>query len=641
MERADPPRTRALDVLYRRLRRRFRLLEARFRPRVTTFVYHRRYEWKLPATPLDGARGERILAFLVEEGILRREDLSVPRRAQLYNILAVHDEAYVELLQRREVVSSIAGVPLDEHEAEAFLELGRLMTGGTIQATRLALLSGGIGVNIGGGFHHAERDRGMAFCAYNDLAVAIRRLRRRGFGGKVLVIDLDLHDGNGTRSIFANDPDVHTYSVHNAHWGPTEAVESTAIELGTEVEDERYLGTLLKTLPAVFERFRPALVVYLAGCDPAVDDRLGDWKITADGMLARDRFVVELCRNRTQPIPMAIALGGGYGDGAWRYSARFFSWLVTGAVVEPPPTEELTLRRFREIKATLDPAALVSEPDQLTWELTEDDLAGLLPGGGHQTRFLRYFSRHGVELLLERFGILERLRAMGFTNPVLTLDLDHPMGQTLRIWGDPARTELLVELRVNRGQRQVPGMELLVVEWLLLQNPRMPFTPRRPRLPGQQFPGLGMLREMLGWLVMVAEILELDGIYYVPSHYHVAAQSRTLVRFLNPEDEAWFRALGSVLAGIPLAEASVAVHNGCVRDARTGEPIGWRTCPMVLPISDRLKERVFGETYETRVLEALAELSLKLERPERCRSQGHDEAGRSEDRPGPVLSPRR
>ena len=585
---------------------------------MTTFVYHRRYEWKLPATPLDRARGERILAFLVEEGLVLREDISVPRRAQLYNILAVHDEAYIESLQRRDVVTAIAGVPLDESEAEAFLELGRLMTGGTIQATRLALITGGIGVNVGGGFHHAERGRGMAFCVFNDIAVAIRRLRRRGFREPVLVVDLDLHDGNGTRSIFADDPTVHTYSVHNVHWGPTEAVASTAIALGADVEDERYLGTLLKTLPGVVESVRPGLVVYVAGCDPAADDRLGDWRITPEGMLARDRFVVDLCRGRAAPIPMAVVLGGGYGEGAWRHSARFFSWLVSGAVVEPPPTEELTLRRFRAIKATLDPAALVSEPGGAGWTLTEEDLAGLLPGGGHQTHFLGHFSRHGVELLLERFGILDRLRAMGFTNPVLTLDLDHPMGQTLRIWGDPARTELLVELRVKRSARHLPGMEVLSVEWLLLQNPRMPFTPGRPRLPGQQHPGLGMLREFLGWLVMVAEILGLDGIYYVPSHYHVAAQSRTLVRFLDPADEAWFRALGRALEGVPLAEASAAVHGGCVRDAATGEPVAWRACPMVLPTSERLRERVFGEAYERRVEAALETLAFTLERLERC-----------------------
>ncbi len=608
--------------LFRRLRRRARLFRSRFRPRVTTFVYHRRYEWTLPATPLDPHRGERILAFLVEEGLIRREDISVPRRAQLYNILAVHDEAYVESLARREEVSAIAGVELSDGEAESFLELARLMTGGTIQATRLALITGGIGVNVGGGFHHAARDRGMAFCPYNDMAVAIQRLRRRGFREPVLVVDLDVHDGNGTRTIFKDDPTVHTYSVHNEHWAETEAVASTAIALGADVGDEVYLGTLLKTLPGVMESVRPGLVLYVAGCDPAADDRLGNWCITPEGMLSRDRFVVDLCRRRADPVPMAIVLGGGYGEGAWRYSARFFSWLLAGTAMEPPPTEELTLRRFRVLKATLDPAALVSEPGELGWTLTEEDLAGILPGRGHQTRFLRYFSRHGVELTLERFGILDALRARGFTNPVISLDLDHPLGHTLRIYGDPARTELLVELRVNRSLRVVEGMEVLVVEWLLLQNPRMPFTPTRPRLPGQQHPGLGMLREILGWLVMIAEILELDGIFYVPSHYHVAVQSRSLVRFLDPEDEAWFRAVQAAVGHLPLDQADAAVHGGCLVDDATGEAVEWRSCPMVLPVSERLKDRVFGEAYQQTTEHALERLRFSLVRPERCAGRG-------------------
>ncbi len=581
-------------------------------------MYHRRYEWTLPATPLDPHRGERILAHLVEEGLIRRQDISVPRRAQLYNILAAHDEEYIASLARRGAVNTIAGVDLSDEEAESFLDVERLMAGGTIQATRLALITGGIGVNVGGGFHHAERDRGMAFCAFNDLAVSIRRLRRRGFDEPILVVDLDLHDGNGTRSIFRDDETVYTYSVHNADWADTEAVASTAIALGPDVTDEVYLGTLLKTLPKVLEKVKPGLVLYLAGCDPASDDRLGNWDISPEGMLSRDQFVVNQCRRKANQIPMAIVIGGGYGEDAWRYSARFFSWLVDGRAIEPPPTEELTLRRFRSIKASLDPAALVSEPGELSWQLTEEDLAGLLPGTGHQTRFLRYFSRHGVELLLERFGILDQLRERGFRNPAVTLDLDHPMGHTMRIYGDPARTELLVELRVSRSLRLVPGMEVLTVEWLLLQNPRMPFTPGRPRLPGQQHPGLGLLREVLGWLVMVVEILDLDGIYYVPSHYHVAAQSRCMVRFLQARDEAWCRALEAALTGLPLDQADAAIDGGCVEDQETGEAVAWKPCPMVLPVSARLKERVLGDDYEQRVQAARESLDLDLSSPEHC-----------------------
>lgn len=595
--------------------RHWRRFLARFRTSSVRFVYHRRYDWRIPGVPFDPSRGERLLAFLDDEGLLQPEDISVPRRANLYNILRVHDGEYVESLQDPATIGKILGGPVSDREAEQYLELSRLMTGGTIQATRLALRLGGVAFNIGGGFHHAEAGRGSAFCAYNDIAVAVQRLRARGIERPVLIIDLDLHDGNGTRAIFRDDPTVHTFSIHNTHWGPTDAVASTSIALGPGIGDEQYLGTLLKHLPGVFEAMDPGFVVYIAGCDPAEDDNLGDWCITAEGLLNRDRFVTDLCRQRPRPIPMAVVLGGGYGEDAWRYTGRYAAWALSNKRVEPPLTEALTLQRFRRLKATLDPASLTTEPGDLEWKLSEEDLADILPGVPKKTRFLGYFSKHGVELVLERFGILNEIRDQGFTNPVVALSLDNPMGQTVRIYGDSARTELLMELRVNRSLAAVPGLEVLSIEWLLLQNPRMPFRPGRTRLPGQEHPGLGLLKDVLGWLVVVVEMLELDGLFYVPSHYHIAAQSRELVRFLEPRHEARFRKLKELLGDLPLTAASEAVEDGRVVNSVTGKPITWGRCPMVLPVSDELEERVFGDAYERGVQEAEADYDLRLVEP--------------------------
>ena len=136
----------------------------------------------------------------------------------------------------------------------------------------------------------------------------------------------------------------------------------------------------------------------------------------------------------------------------------------------------------------------------------------------------------------------------------------------------PGREELLVEMRVNRDSRLVPTCEVLQLEWLLLQNPRADFGPYRRPLPGQTHPGLGMLKEVFGWLVVVAEVLELDGIAYVPSNYHVAAQSRRLVSFVDPRHEAWMQALEELLTGVPLAVASGLVADGKVIIEATGEP---------------------------------------------------------------------
>jgi len=568
------------------------------------FVYHEDYERMLTGVPVDALRSAHVLTCLTSEGLVREEDIAVPRRVSIANLLLVHTQRHLESVQRAVTLTRILGSPVADEEVEVILDLMRRMVGGTIQATRLALITGGVGVNLGGGFHHATADQGMGFCVFNDVAVAVARLRARGFAENVLVVDLDLHDGNGTRAIFADDPTVHTFSIHNTHWGDTAAVASTSIELGNDVDDRLYLQTLRESLPPVVESVDPGLVLYLAGADVAADDRIGTWSITPGGVFERDRFVLDLVHRRRRRTPVAIVLAGGYSPRAWTYPARFLHWLLTDRVEEPPDNEELVLRHFRRLKARLDPAALRTEPGDGGWRLTSEDLAGILPGIPVDTRFLGYLSRHGLELTLEEFGILRMLRSRGFPNPRVELDLSHPMGHTLRIWSDASRRELLVELRASRNRSAVPGMEVLKLEWLLLQNPRARFRPERPPLPGQQHPGLGMLKEVLGWLVMITEMAGLDGIYFVPSHYHVAAQSRSLVRFLDPVDEARFRALRRALDGIPLADATRLVEEGRVVDEHTGEPVGWEGGAMVLPVTDGLRDVVFSDDYEERVRDA-------------------------------------
>jgi len=592
------------------VRRQVRRLRHALHPPAARFIYDPAYERNVTGVPYDPLRADRILAFLADERLIRREELSVPRPAALKNIVLVHAPEYLDALQDPGTLTSILGVPVGEEELEGVLDLQRLMVGGTIQATRWALAMRCVSVNLGGGFHHAGRRRGTGFCVFNDVAVAIARLRREGFLEPVLVVDLDLHDGNGTREIFADDPTVHTFSIHNQHWGDTRAVASTSIALGGGVADEAYLSAVRESLPAVFASFRPGLVVYLAGCDVAADDAIGNWKLTADGILARDRMVVELVRGHAARLVAVLA--GGYGDGAWRYSARFFSWLLSGSAIEPPDNEALTLMRFRQIKAQLDPAHLTSVTALGGWELTEDDLVGILPGVPRHTRFLEFFSKVGIELLLERFGILQQLRARGFKTPLVHLELEHPLGQTLKIFGDAERRELLVELRVHRSARAVPGCEVLEVEWLLLQNPRETFGAERRPLPGQQHPGLGMLGEFFGWLVVVSETLSLDGMLFRPSHFHLAALSRRHMRFLDPAAEALMRALERVLAGMPLDQASRAVEDGRVVRADTGQSVAWEAWPMVMAATERLRARTEGEAYEAAVREAARALRLRL-----------------------------
>ena len=571
-------------------------------------VYDPRYQRAVYGVPMDPLRGDKVLSALEEAGLLARELMSAPRPASLQNLLRVHTPEYLQAVQEPEVLTRILGVEIPAGEVETTLDLQRLMAGGTIQATRMALRTGGVAVHLGGGFHHAAADAGLGFCIFNDVAVAIRRLRARGYSEPVLVVDLDLHDGNGTRRLFAEDETVHTFSVHNDHWSGTEARASTAIALGPGVDDARFLAVLRGALPPVVESFRPGLVFYLAGTDGAADDAIGNWRLSAAGILERDQLVTSLVRPDGLARPMVVVLAGGYGRHAWRYTARHLLWLTSGRELQPAAEDVLALRRFRRLRDDLRFSEAVD--DGLPFSLCEEDLAGLVPGTVPPARFLGYFSRHGVELLLERAGVLPQLRAKGFRS--LRLELEPRQGRTLRILCDDASPELLVELRAARSRAAVAEMDVIALEWLLLQNPRESFSGSRPRLPGQQHPGLGLLRDFMGWLVAVCETHGLDGVFFVAAHYHIAMQSRRLVRPLRPAHEARLQALAAALDGLPLGEATGAVDTGRVTDAVTGERLAWEPVPTVLPVSSRMRELVECPAYDEQVAHALRDLRFEL-----------------------------
>ncbi|HSE26929.1 MAG TPA: histone deacetylase [Gemmatimonadales bacterium] len=592
------------SFLPRPLRRWTRRLRRLVRRPPALVVFDPRYAFSLPGVPMDPQRGPQILGFLLGEGLLEEEDVAHPRPVALRNVRLVHTDRYLESLQDPATLTGIFGVPVPADLADRVLEAVRWSVGGTIQATRLALRTRRVAVNLGGGHHHAEPDRGMGFCVYNDVAIAIARLRARGWRQPVLVVDLDLHDGNGTRAAFAADPTVHTFSIHNTTWAEVPAVAATTIALGSGVDDAGLLARLAHELPPVVAREPPALVIYLAGTDGAADDQLGDWKLTAEGILARDRFVIDTIRRHAPQAAIAVVLAGGYGAGAWRYTARFLGWLLSGRVVEPPDDAEMVLRRFRRARAALPEGALVTEAGGADdWGLSEEDLFGLGAAPSYRP-FLGRFSRQGMELLLDRLGILAQLHGRGYLHPVITLGTNSAGADILRILTGPEpHAQVLVELVARRSSRAVPGFETLYVEWLLLQDPRRRFTPDRPPLPGQGHPGLGLLREAAAFQMLLCEDLGLDGIAFAPAHYYMAALGSKVLRFLEPEAEAHLRALRELFDGLSLAEASRRLDAGEVRDAR-GAAVRWEPRPMVVPVSARLKAVVEGPAYEAAVAEA-------------------------------------
>lgn len=592
------------------LRRPVERLWARLRGEAGVVVYGQAYHWELPGVPIDGLRGERILTALVREGLVGREAVVRPTSVSIAKLERIHDRAYLERITEPEVVEAAFGLRLPPGLTTRIVDLQRLVTGGTVLAARAAMRQHKLAINLGGGFHHAHRSRGEGFCLFNDVAVAIASLRSRGFTDPIAVIDLDLHDGDGTRSIFADDPSVWTFSIHNSNWGPTEAKSSTAIALGEQVGDRDYLATLREHLPVMLDRHRPSLVFYLAGCDPAADDPLSNWNISEEGMLARDRFVLDSLRSRAIGKVVWV-LGGGYGSEAWRHSARGLIYALGGPErVDLPSSQSMTLMRFRHLARVIDPSELSgTTPGELRFD--ESDLFGAAPVDAREPpRVLGYYTRHGVELALERYGLLGRLRALGF-EPRLEFDHHADAGDTLRIFGDATANSLLVELRVRRDRETLPGMELLRIEWMLLQNPRASWTAGRHPLPGQRHPGLNMFDDVAMLMLMVCERLRLDGIVVVPSHFHVAARWHGRMRFVDPVDEGRFRALEQLLEPLPLAEATLAVDSGRVIDADTHEPFRYRPAAMVLPSSDALQRR-FDDDWERGAAEVAAELRLAL-----------------------------
>ncbi|HEX4955512.1 MAG TPA: histone deacetylase [Thermoanaerobaculia bacterium] len=597
------------------LRRLVRQLKVVGRYRHPRFVYSSRYAVEVPWMKQDPRRAENILTFLAMNDLIARGDLSWPRPASFAALARVHDQTYLASLLEPGGLVPMLGVELPAPLEERVWLSQRMMVGGTMRAARLALEGRRRSINLGGGLHHAHADRGHGFCLINDVAVAIAELRSQGFGERILVIDLDLHDGDGTRTIFAADDSVHTFSIHNQDLAPVEAVGDTSIALGAGVEDAAYLAALREHLPRALAAAKPGLVFYLAGVDPAADDGIGNWRITAAGLLARDRFVVEQVERPGRPrLPLVVLLAGGYGTGAWRYSARFLGWYCSGGErLEPPSTEGVILRRYRYFASLMQPEALTgpARGNENELGISAEDL---LPGGTPMpaSRLLDFYSPEGIEHALERYGFFARLRSRGFDHPVLECELDNPAGQTIRVFADEERQDVLVELRLRRDRRMLPDGELLVVEWLLLQNPRARFPAGRRPLPGQKHPGLSLLRDVVALLVLICDRLRLDGVLFVPAHYHIARQSYPFAHFLEPADEGRFLALEALLAGLPFPEAAELVARGKVFDASAGTPFEWKPVPMVIPVSPRLRDRIQGDEHRRLADEARAVQRLEI-----------------------------
>jgi acetoin utilization deacetylase AcuC-like enzyme len=253
--------------------------------------------------------------ILLDEELLRPQDIVEPDEAPLDDLRLIHTEAYVRSLATG-TLDVAAERRLGLPWSPQLLRRSRLAVTGTLTAARMALADG-VAANLAGGTHHACPDHGEGFCVFNDVGIAIRRLQAEGRVRRVLIVDLDVHHGNGNAIVFGpeapggGDPDVFTMSMHGAKNFPIRKPASDLdIPLPDGMHDEAYLDRLARHLPEAIERARPELVFYLAGVDPVVGDRYGRLRLTRAGIHRRDGLVLETLHQRG--LPTTMLLSGGY-----------------------------------------------------------------------------------------------------------------------------------------------------------------------------------------------------------------------------------------------------------------------------------------------------------------------------------------
>lgn len=272
-------------------------------------IYHDGYDLKFGKHVFPTQKYRLIRRRLLDTFVAGPEDFITPTPATGDQLRLVHTEDWVKKLETgtltyHEIVKLEA--PYSRRMVEAYV----LAAGGTVLAARRALAHR-VAFNLGGGFHHAFADHGEGFCALHDVAVAIRVLQLEESIGKALVVDCDVHQGNGTASVFTGDPTVFTLSIHQFNNYPTEKPPSTLdIHLPDGTRDREYLEKLGDALCAVIPGFAPDMVFFIAGSDPYFDDQLGGLALTKEGLIERDRLVFEQAFRHH--VPVCVTLAGGY-----------------------------------------------------------------------------------------------------------------------------------------------------------------------------------------------------------------------------------------------------------------------------------------------------------------------------------------
>lgn len=269
--------------------------------------------------PFDIRKYEKIHDQLIKDGLLSDEATIKPTPVTKDELLLIHTEQYLEKLNERATVAKYleAGVlQFAPVSLNRVIDPFKRASGGTLVAARLALESG-IGINVGGGYHHAKPDRGEGFCLFADVPIAIRKLQNENRIRRAVVIDVDVHQGNGTILCLDNDETTFTFSMHQGNIYPVpKEVGDLDVELESGTGDEGYMNVLLKHLDGLLDESDADICFIVGGCDPLDGDPLASLRMTTAGIVERDHVIVEACVKRN--LPVVLTLSGGYSPDAWK-----------------------------------------------------------------------------------------------------------------------------------------------------------------------------------------------------------------------------------------------------------------------------------------------------------------------------------
>ena len=514
------------------------------------------------AAGIEPRRADYAIWWLRECGAVRARSVRTPRRATYDELARVHTPELLESLGQPETIAHVFGVDPSDVPVDEVMTTVRLAVGATLAGAREAVRTRTPALNLLGGFHHAAPGSAGGFCPVNDVAVAVAALRADGFTGRVAVLDLDAHPPDGIAAALHDDPRSWIGSISGSDWGPLEGVDETLLEGAADQAYLDALAALLARMP------RPQLAFVIAGGDVLAGDRFGKLALSLEGARERDILVAA----ELEGVPSVWLPGGGYSDLSWRVLAGTGMALATASTEPIPADYDPLSAQYARVSRELAPSELTDD-GELTAEDLEEAL-GIRPM--RQRLLLGYYTSSGMEHALFRYGILEQLERLGYRQFHVTFDTTG-LGERVRVTGEADGAEhVLVELVLER--RRVLRVEVLYVHWLSLRNPRAQFSDRRPRLPGQEVPGLGLAREAGSMLARMAIRLGLGGVVWRPAFFHTAYTARHEFHFVDPERQGRFEALLRDLGHLPLLELTDLLARG--RVLMDGEPYAWEADEM-------------------------------------------------------------